>query len=569
MPVAGASPDDPQRQLRRLQREAKRLRYELSISTRQVPHLRYMIDSCPDGLALLDGEGTIVEHNTAMATLFGDASLLLIDTPLDAAIDRLRREREAGPVLTPSRLTEALTRPLTLLVELLHGVVEFRLSGWLEDDGRHYVIAARPIATHDTQARELLKARQRIQALDDALQVQSQADEAARLDALSMLASTMVHDLNNALAVVLSNIYMLREEVGPGVPTELIDDACTGTARVQELVNRLRSFSTGPSLVLRQLCVTSWLPEFLRPVVSGHRGTLKLDLPSEKVWISADENQLAQVILNLVTNAAQAATGAGRSPVIRVRMEAAPHGHIVGRAVRPATSPGSPHAVITIEDNGPGVPTEGFRRLFTPFVTTKAEGSGLGLASVARITALHRGGIAVDNREEGGARFTLAFPIAPACSSHVDAPLPPTADPLPQRSLTGSIVVIMDDDPRVRKGLRRILEGAGAVTTETANGEEFLESYARHRRAGTHPVAILDILVSGGMGGLETVSRLRRDWPDAVAMACTGHAELVSTDELADLGFHRWILKPFEPDVLLGMVGELATMARLPPVSRG
>ena len=519
-----------------------------------------MIESCPDGLALLDGSGIILEHNTAMATILGEPSGLLIDDSLTDRIQQLRRDPGLDPVLESSVLERAVALPETLLVEFKQFVVEFRLSGWIDAGGAFYVVAARPMDTRDAQARELVHARQHIQILDAALREQRQSDETARLDALSMLASTMVHDLNNALAVVLANMHLLREHVGHGDHEELIDDACAGTERVQELVSRLRSFSTGPSLVLGDLCLTTWLPAFLRPIVASYRGTLHLELDADNLWVSADENQISQVILNLIMNSVQAAAEAGLYPEVTVRLESSPHGYISGRVVRPVTTTSLPHAVITIEDNGQGIPDDAFGTLFTPFETTKPKGSGLGLPSVARITELHRGGIAIDNLQSGGARISVALPLVPVCSSNAASGTPTPREVPVLRPLKGASLIIMDDDPRVRKGLRRILEAENARVTETSCGEEFLAAYAEQRHAGCTPLGILDVHIASGMGGLETISRLHAQWPDAVVMACTGHAEIVSTEEFSTMGFHDWILKPFKPTELRTALERLCEM---------
>lgn len=546
MSVDDSSTLDFARQLRRLRRENKRLGYELSVATRQVPHLRHMIESSPDGMALLDGDGTIAEHNTSLAEILGASDDLLIDLNLPEILDGLLRTASAEPTLGPARLMSALSSPLTLLVELRHAVVEFRISGWVDNHGGHFVVAARPMVSQDSNERELLQARKHIQALDEDLQKQRKQDEVARLDSLAILASTMVHDLNNALTVVLSSIELLREDLGPGSHVELLDDACAGTGRVQELVHRLRGFSLGPSLVLQPLCLTTWVPDFLRPILAGQRASLTLELDADPIWISADENQLAQVLLNLVTNATQAANGAGIEPRITIRATTFPHGYLSGELVRPVADARVPHAIVVVEDNGPGIATESFHRLFMPFHTTKVRGGGLGLASVGRITTLHNGGIAVDNRPQGGARFTMAFPLVPASGSKLSEGSNLRAETPHAAELTGAEVIVMEDDLRVRQGLTRILEAVGASVSGTSWGEELLAAYSTARQSGSAPVCIIDIHIEHGMGGLLTIQELITRWPDAIAMACTGYAQVHSTDQFRDLGFRDWVFKPFQ-----------------------
>lgn len=211
-----------------------------------------------------------------------------------------------------------------------------------------------------------------------------------------------------------------------------------------------------------------------------------------------------------------------------------------------------------MEDNGPGIAAENFQRLFMPFHTTKVRSSGLGLASVGRITTLHRGGIAVNNRPQGGARFTIAFPLASASRSKPSGGPNRRPDTPHAAELTGAEVIVMEDDLRVRHGLTRILETAGASVSGTSCGEEFLAAYSASRQSGSLPVCIIDIHVKQGMGGLVTIHELITRWPDAIAMACTGYADVHSTDQFRDLGFHDWVLKPFQAAHLRQAVRGLA-----------
>ncbi|NCG18092.1 MAG: PAS domain S-box protein [Rhodobacterales bacterium] len=111
MSVDDSATLDFTRQLRRLRRENKRLGYELSVANRQVPHLRHMIESSPDGIALLDADGTIAEHNTSLSAILGASEHLLIDLNLPELLNRLRRTASPEPILGPERLTSALSSP--------------------------------------------------------------------------------------------------------------------------------------------------------------------------------------------------------------------------------------------------------------------------------------------------------------------------------------------------------------------------------------------------------------------------------------------------------------------------
>ena len=121
----------------------------------------------------------------------------------------------------------------------------------------------------------------------------------------------------------------------------------------------------------------------------------RIDVTGEFGWVMGDEVLLRQALSNLMRNSVEACTADGIEPLVRVEGVAE-----------------APHARITIEDNGPGIPAESLLRIFKPFVTTKAQGTGLGLAIVQKVIVSHNGRIVAANRTSGGAQFRIQLPLA-------------------------------------------------------------------------------------------------------------------------------------------------------------
>ena len=115
----------------------------------------------------------------------------------------------------------------------------------------------------------------------------------------------------------------------------------------------------------------------------------------------------------------------------------------------------------------------------------------------------------------------------------------------------------MDDEPNVRRIVQRTLRSAGAEVISVENGEAALERYGECRDRGVQPVCMLDIVVVHGMNGLETIRELRKRWPDACALACTGHATIDLGREYRKLGFDSWLSKPFTIEALHEAIGRL------------
>jgi two-component system sensor histidine kinase PilS (NtrC family) len=221
-------------------------------------------------------------------------------------------------------------------------------------------------------------------------------ERAKRLADLGTVAAGLAHELRNPLASISGCVELLRG--GEGISAE--DQRITGivlreTARLDHLLSRFLEF-TRPAPLQRvptdlAVLASETLDVFVAdPAAAG----LRLERALSPARTSGDPEQLRQVLWNLLANAAQAIRGAGQGGVIRVSCEAAADGSVT----------------LAVSDDGPGIPPAELGRIFTPFFTTKASGTGLGLAVVQRIVDAHGGAIAVDAAPGGGARFSIRLP---------------------------------------------------------------------------------------------------------------------------------------------------------------
>jgi nitrogen fixation/metabolism regulation signal transduction histidine kinase len=174
-------------------------------------------------------------------------------------------------------------------------------------------------------------------------------------------------------------------------------------AAMKRMVDDFRSYARVPPAQLAPLDLNALVEEVASLYGAEHAGvaeaSLRLDLAAGLPRVAGDPTQLRQVIHNLLANAQEAASAAGRAPQVKVRTEA------VG-----ASAGAPPQAVrVTVEDNGPGFAPNILRRAFEPYVTTKPSGTGLGLPIVKKIVDEHDARIELANAAGGGAAVTVVF----------------------------------------------------------------------------------------------------------------------------------------------------------------
>jgi CheY-like chemotaxis protein len=201
---------------------------------------------------------------------------------------------------------------------------------------------------------------------------------------------------------------------------------------------------------------------------------------------------------------------------------------------------------ILIEDHGIGIPPQYINKIFDPYFTTKHQGSGLGLASCLSIMREHKGHISVDSRPGEGTTFFLYLPATPGAAVAGKQ----TESKIVAR-LTGKILV-MDDEPALREIIKGMLLRMGFESVEAAgSGEEALKLYQEAMDAKeTFNSVILDLTVPGGMGGSETLEKLREINPGVVAIVSSGYANEPIMSDFGKYGFKGVIIKPYTFDDL-------------------
>ena len=400
-----------------------------------------IIASALDGIIVIGEDGLVRAFNPAAEAMFGHNKASVMGRPIGDIIvpEHLRAAHAHG---FQRYLSTGQARVLGRRVELeaLHAeghvfpielaLVEFHLGGQ-----RLFAAHLRDLSEPRRAAAEIAAQRERIHQIE-------------KLSAMGSLLAGVAHELNNPLAILLAQSTLLKEKAPDA-------DVARRALRIEAAAERsgriVKSF-----LAMARQKPAERVPMDLNAVLQGALEmtgyglrsagvVVELALSAELPAFAADRDLLGQVVANLIINAQQA-------------LQEKPH----PRRLRLETRPEGAEAVLTVADNGPGVPEAVRTRIFEPYFTTKpaGAGTGIGLSICRRIIEEHGGSIEVGISAEGGAQFTIRLPLGAAAAI---APAP-VASRGPRLD-----ILIVDDEPDVAESLADILDSDGHATLVLAD----------------------------------------------------------------------------------------------------
>ena len=345
-----------------------------------------------------------------------------------------------------------------------------------------------------------------------------------RLESLGKLAGGVAHDFNNLLTVIGLNLSLA---LGSDDQEERDDSGATmmrAIDRAQGLTKQLMVFARGGEPLREEVDLKPLLREGLAFLGGREELELVLDVPDVLPTVWADPGQLVQVIHNLLLNAAEAMDSVGC-----VRISASTMDGADGRRV-----------VISVDDQGPGVPVGLRNRIFDPYFSTKGEGTGLGLATSYWIVRRHGGDLKITDAPDGGARFSLSLPAL-----HVRVARSPASLDVDLPCLR---VLILDDESAVADGLRRILVREGHTAVSVSTGSRVTPMWVNAQESNEpFDLVILDLVQPEGIGGLGALTELRAADSTARAIVMSGYSEDPVMAEYREHGFNGRLAKPFGP----------------------
>ena len=501
--------------------------------------------NAPMGVAVTAAGGHIVEANSVFAEFFGLGAY-----GANARLDSLVAENERVATLD---LVEQAARG-----EVSHEPVEIHCAAGNAASRTAQLFASPFMPGPDGESRAILY------MVDTSEQkaLQSQFNQAQKMQAIGQLAGGVAHDFNNLLQAIMGNCDLLLMRHPAGDPSFAeINEVRQNSVRAAGLVRQLLAFSRQQTLQPKVLALSEMLTELsllLRRLV-GERILLKVEHAPDLWSVRADEGQISNAIMNLVVNSRDAMPPEGGTVTIRTSNLTLTTPRPIGHGQMPAGD----YVLIAVADNGMGIPKENQVKIFEPFFTTKpvGQGTGLGLSTVYGVVKQSDGFIDVNSQPGKGASFFIYLPRHVAAEAAEPAADADSVQAL--RDITGQdTILLVEDEDAVRSFAARALRMRGYTVLEAPGGEAGLE-IVRH-----HPGAI-DLLVTDVvmpiMDGPTLVRAARRLRPEMRIIYMSGYAEDAfrrNDEKIEELHF---LPKPFGLKQLVAKVKDVLSGA--PPAA--
>jgi PAS domain S-box-containing protein len=508
--------------------------------------IAYQMEDDPFRPVLFEGAVAGITGHPAEAFLGGDVAWPAILSPQDRS--RIMA-RSRWLLNTPGATSDDEYR-------IVHESGDVR---WVRDIARHIVDeeAGRRFiqgAIYDVTAAK--------RAEEERLEMERRLLHAQKLESLGVLAGGIAHDFNNLLLAISGNLEVaqLHLQHGPLASdraAKFVERAMAAIHSATGLAQQMLAYSGRGHFVVRPVNISTLVQEnaeLLRAAIARNR---ELVLHLDKVPdIKADPSQIQQVIMNLITNAAEATGDSGGRIELTTGVQEVDEAYLTwGRSIE-TPAPGS-YVYIQVEDNGSGMTADVQQRLFEPFFTTKFTGRGLGMAAVLGIVRSHHGAIVVNTAPGAGTCVQVLFPYSlaepvPLPDAARTPPLSATAGPASTDTASeppgeGRLVLVADDEPMVRTMCQSLLEEWGYSVLLAADGEEAVAHFRTH--ADRIACVILDLTMPR-LDGLGALKALRQIQPDVRVILSSGYSQREAMQRFSNDDVTTFIKKPYRVEVL-------------------
>jgi len=379
---------------------------------------------------------------------------------------------------------------------------------------------------------------ERIEAVKHQHQLETQLQQAQKMESIGTLAAGIAHDFNNILSPIYGYVQLMQSKVQDSpVLTEYLDEVHMAANRARDLVKQILTFSRQNSEKFSPVEVKIIIKEALKLIRSTIPSTIEIKqyIDPKSLYVLANPTQIHQVLMNLCTNAYHAMRDNGGTLGVTLKPVDISSSDFVKNI---SLHPGS-YLMLEVSDTGSGMDKETISRIFEPYFTTKAqgEGTGMGLSVVHGIIKNHGGNVTVYSEPGVGTTFHVYLPLIKGVKS-VEEKMKIPAGPMPNGN---ERVLLVDDETSVLKVEKTILENLGYSVTTYTSSSKALEHF--REQPGSYDLVITDMTMPK-ITGDKLATEIMTIRPDMPVILCTGFSELINKEDALNIGIRRFITKP-------------------------
>ena len=353
-----------------------------------------------------------------------------------------------------------------------------------------------------------------------------------RIESLGLLAGGIAHDFNNILNILFGYCELIREALPPGQSeiSGYLDNIFSSYKRALNLTSQLLTFAKGGTPKLKKTDMAVFIKETAKAALSNSDKCLSVKISSDLWKCDIDKIQARQAIYGILINAEQ---GLAENGLIKLTAVNLSEGSAIPSFLQP-----NKYVKISIRDDNSSITEEDIKKIFDPYYSIKKAGT-LGLATAYSIIIKHNGYIEAESLKGKGKTIHVYLPAS--LNQEI------TADNVEIKAHSGhGYVLLMDDETMNLKILSQMLERKGYKIKYTLNGEEAVYEYKKALNENTpYDLVFLDLMIPIGMGGLETIKKLKELNPDVKAVAASGYSDDPVMSLPAQYGFIGSLSKPY------------------------
>ena len=378
----------------------------------------------------------------------------------------------------------------------------------------------------------------RKQAEEERLKLETQLQQAQKMESLGVLAGGIAHDFNNVLYSIIGYTELTMDDVPEGsVAQKNLKEVFKGAMRAKDMVQQILAFSRKAETIKKPIKLQSVVREAIKLLRTSIPSTIEIrqNIDANCSPAFADSTQIHQVVMNLSTNAYQAMREKGGVLELTLMEEE------ISSSDSNLDLMQGKYLKLIVSDTGYGIDRVLIDKIFDPYFTTRGldEGTGMGLAVVHGIVKSHGGDIKVYSELGKGTIFHVYFPIAETI------PVEPkviSAEPAPRGT---ERILFVDDEQPIVSMAHQILERLGYQVTPRTSSVEALEAF--RAKPDAFDLVITDMTMPN-MTGIELTSGLKGIRPDIPIIICTGFSEMIDGNKAKSMGILGYIMKPIDKD---------------------